>query len=229
MLKFVIQGACVMVYRVKWWKGFYQPSVAAFQLNKAETIYGVWTRVGWLFVLSLFVSITENFYGMGTESLVRQGLEGIDLYTLSYFALGNLIANWLSAIALLFIPAFFYWILTDIPYIKLVIVQMFIVLLHIIEKITNLLLMYWFQLPWYSSPLSLGVIAQTLEFPTLAIYICSYISIFFVLSIIISYMFLKDLNSSSLLKNMLLVIGWHIILLAYQATYSYIDVTNLVL
>jgi hypothetical protein len=219
-----------MSYRLKLWRGLFKRDVASYQLHKAEIFYGVWGRVVLLLFCSAVIYGVSGLLGIGTEPIVKEipntGLDKIYI-KLSLFTLGKMFAGIVIALFLLFAPTLIYWSLTDIPYRKLVIIQTFVLMIFLLERVANILLMYVFHLPWFSSPLSLGVVAQTLELPTLVIYLAGGISIFFVLSIKITYDFLKQLTDTSRVKVLLMVVCWHVFLLLTQTILAFVDVSTL--
>jgi hypothetical protein len=116
-----------MVYQVRLLKGILEPYRSRYQLQNAEAVTKLGLKLLFLYFLSLIVFAIGGYFGIGSESFSKEittmsanEFEAAKLLILS----GNIITGILAPSIYIFLAALFFWIVTDIPYIKLVIVQM---------------------------------------------------------------------------------------------------------
>lgn len=205
-----------MVYQVRLLKGILEPHRSRYQLQNAEAV----TRLGWklllLYFLSVIVFAIGGYFGIGSESFSKE----ITKMTADEFEAGKLLIVCGNIIAGLFYPSIyiffsslFFWIVTDIPYIKLVIVQMIIFGLQLLEKILLLPLFVLMDIGNDANPFSLGVISQYFLRSDYFIHFFSEITIFQFLIIVLQYFYLKEFTE----RNKYLVLSMTV--LFYLATW----------
>lgn len=186
-----------MIYQVRFLKGLLHPKDFLYQLEKAEEIRGFKVRVLWLFLASALIFSISALLGIGTETISREltGLSASDFETRKLlFLLGQFLWGLFFPAIMLLIPAAFFWTLTDIPFKKIFVVQMFAVLVLLTEKAILLPLILQFGLDKSSSPFSLGVIAQYLTNYSLIVSFFSQISIFSLFALYLQYKGLRYLS-----------------------------------
>lgn len=217
---------------VKLIRGLRQPSYFFYQLKETEGLRGYKQKVILVFILSALVFGLISSLGIGMDPLSKE------LTTLSpvtfemekfLFFLGRLIAGLLYAAIILFVPALIFWTISDEgEYRKLVITQAIVLLILLIERLTYIPLSIFFSLDWFSSPLSLGVIAQYITGKPWVIYFLGCFSLFKIWVFYIQYKGIKRLTQQ---KNWLI---WLVILLtnllfwSFTAFLAFLDLSTLI-
>jgi hypothetical protein len=196
----LITGGFFMIYQVQLLKGLLHPNNFLYQLEKAEEVRNYRIRIFLLFLSSLIIFAISSYLGIGTEIISRE-LTSVSASEFEarklLFLLGQILWSLIYTAIMLFIPAAFFWALTDIPFIKVLVIQMFAVAILLFEK-ALLIPFYWkIGLDKSSSPFSLGPIAQYLTDSTILIYFLSQISIFSLLVLYFQYKGLKYLTDRS--------------------------------
>jgi hypothetical protein len=217
---------------VKLLKGLTQTSFFFYQLKEMEVLKGYRRSIFNLFLLSAFIFGLISAFGIGMDPLSK---ELTKLSPTSYelekfmFILGRIIAGILYASIILFVPAVIFWTISEKgEYRKLIIVQALVLLILLLERLTYIPLSMFFSLDWFSSPLSLGVIAQYITTKPWVIYFLGSFSLFKIWIFYIQYKGLKRLTEK---KNWLV---WTVILLtnlffwSITAFLAYIDFSLLI-
>src|SRR5690606_24256952 len=141
----------------------------------------------------------------------------------SYFIVGRALLGAIYVGCIIYLPALWFWTLTDGDFTKITTLQLFIFPILLIEQITYLLLATTFHLPWYSSPFSLGVFAQYITTKKFIIYFLASFSIFKVWAIAIQYFGLVRLTTRSRFQTFAIVLSIHIILWVITASLTYFN------
>jgi hypothetical protein len=217
---------------VKLLKGLTQTSFFFYQLKEMEVLKGYRRSIFNLFLLSAIIFGLISAFGIGMDPLSK---ELTKLSPTSYelekfmFFLGRIIAGILYASIILFVPAVIFWTISEKgEYRKLIIVQTLVLLILLLERLTYIPLSMFFSLDWFSSPLSLGVIAQYITTKPWVIYFLGSFSLFKIWIFYIQYKGLKRLTEK---KNWLV---WTVILLtnlffwSITAFLAYIDFSLLI-
>ncbi|MBS4218947.1 hypothetical protein KHA96_11535 [Bacillus sp. FJAT-49711] len=203
-----------MIYQTSIYKGLFFANRSLFQLHKAEAIYGLKIRLFWLFFSSAVIFCISGYYGIGSHVLSPELARSTNLQyetVKSYFIIGRFFLGLLYATAVIFIPAAVFWVFSDTFYKKFVVVQVFILPILLLEQISYIILAVFFNLPWFSSPLSLGVIAQYIAKSDFLIYLCASISLFKIWVAVVQYRGVRTLTELSRMKSALLVICIHLL------------------
>lgn len=219
-----------MFYKHRLLKGIFYPSYTKYQLRQAEKIQGLWLRVGLLILAFGFIYFIGAFYGVGNERLSKElitysesGFESIKLL----FAFGQTLWGLVFAAFMLFLPALFFWSVTEIPYSKLLTVQTFILFVLIIDKAINMSLAIGFGINQFSSPLSFGVIAQSLSNSELLISFLGSISLLHLWAIFLLYSYIKELTEKSRKFVFGIVCAMYFFLLIMSTLLYYIELESL--
>lgn len=196
---------------VKLIRGLRQPSYFFYQLKETEVLRGYKQKVFLVFLLSAIVFALVSSLGIGMDPLSKE-LTTLSPFTLEMekflFLLGRIISGLLYAAIILFVPALIFWTISDEgEYRKLVIIQSLVLLILLIERLTYIPLSLFLSLDWFSSPLSLGVIAQYITSKPFIIYLLGCFSLFKIWVFYIQYKGIKRLTQQ---KNWLI---WLVILL----------------
>jgi hypothetical protein len=221
-----------MQNEVKLLKGLRRPGYFFYRLKEMEVLKGYRKNIFILFLLSVIAFGLISSFGIGMDPLSKElpalSPVAFELEKFMFF-LGRLIAGFLYAAIILFIPALVFWTISEEgEYRKLVIVQGLVLLILLVERLTFIPLSLFFSLDWFSSPLSLGVITQYITETSWVIYFLGCFSLFKIWVFYIQYKGLKKLTEQ---KNWLI---WLVILLtnlffwAITALLAYIDFSTLI-
>lgn len=152
-----------------------------FRVRKAEKIQNLW-KVSIILVLSSIVIYSwMAFLGMGSD-LVSKGAVGLspEVYESSkfWFVIGRAIYGVIITAVVLFIPSVLFYLLTEIPYQKLLIMQQVVLAVMLLERIIWIPLVLLIGLDWHVSPISFGVIASYITEAPWVTYFFGAISLF---------------------------------------------------
>ncbi|WP_409290647.1 hypothetical protein [Peribacillus sp. SCS-37] len=154
-----------MTFRVRILKGIRFPKTYAWGLRESEGIAGLWSRVAAVILASTLLFGIGGLFGAGSESLSGRiaSLSETEFEAVRLFFLaGQLLSGILYAVILLFFFGLFIYILFDIEYKKVLVVQLFAVVIGLAGKAVSILLAVTAGLGTSASPLSLGVIGHYL-------------------------------------------------------------------
>lgn len=170
-----------MLYRVNLLKFFFPIDDNLYRVREAETLKNVW-KVFWLLVLlSVVVYGWMAGLGLGTQPISVNATAFSQLqYEMAkfWFVLGRIGFAVLFAVLVLLVPSFIFYLLTGIPYQKLLIMQQIVLFVLLIERILWIPLAVFWGLDWHVSPWSFGIIASYFTAKTWIIYICGTITLF---------------------------------------------------
>ncbi|WBX81124.1 hypothetical protein PD280_04990 [Virgibacillus salarius] len=197
-----------------------------FRVKKAEKIKNLWKMNFLLLLCTVILYGWMAYVGMGTNLLSSGAME---LKPLIYeqqkfwFLVGRVAFAVLFTALVLFIPSLIFYVITGVPYRKLLIMQQVVLLVVLIERLIWIPLAVFNGLDWYVSPLSLGIIASYLFDNTLFIYFFGAISLF---QLWIIYFQVKYIGYLSDIKKKwlwLIVIGLHMCYWILAALIAYTD------
>lgn len=136
---------------------------------------------------------------------------------------GQTILGLVFGAIMLFLPALFFWTLSDLELNKLLTVQFFVLPIYLFEKLIMIPLALSLGLTQVSSPFALGTIAQYITGNDFIIYFLATLSIFKVWAIFIEYKYLKMLTGKNPKIVLLMVIGLNLIIWLFSALVSFIQ------
>lgn len=170
-----------MGYHINLFKLFFSMDDHIFRVRKAEKIQNLW-KVSIILVLSSIVIYSwMAFLGMGSD-LVSKGAVGLspEVYESSkfWFVIGRAIYGVIITAVVLFIPSVLFYLLTEIPYQKLLIMQQVVLAVMLLERIIWIPLVLLIGLDWHVSPISFGVIASYITEAPWVTYFFGAISLF---------------------------------------------------
>ncbi|MDW7617034.1 hypothetical protein SC499_20620 [Peribacillus simplex] len=216
-----------MVYQVRLLKGILEPHRSRYQLQNVEAV----TRLGWkllfLYFLSIIVFAISGYFGIGSESFSKEITKmSVNEFEAGKFLIlsGNIIASLIYPSIYIFLAALFFWIVTDIPYIKLVIVQMIIFGLQLLEKALLIPLFVLMDIGNDSNLFSLGVIGQYFLRSDYFIHFFSEITIFQFLIIALQYFYLKEFSQRNNYLVLVMIVLFYLATWFVKAFLAYIQV-----
>ncbi|MBS4178092.1 hypothetical protein [Lederbergia citrea] len=215
-----------MMYQTRIFKGLLYTNRSFFQLEKAEVIYGLRTRISWLFLASALVFLISGLFGIGSHVVSPELLKSSPLQyegLKSYFIIGRIIHGLLYAGCVIFLPALFFWMLSDTWYTKMVVLQAFTLPILLVEQTTFILMATKLNLPWFSSPFSLGVLAQYLTDYEYLIYLLGSMSLFKLVAMVVQYEGLRTFAMKSRVEAIVMVLSINLIFWAFGALQAFIN------
>lgn len=207
-------------------RGLFYPDLYTYKLRDSEYVPGVWKNTTMLILLSGLLFGISAYFGVGSEYLSKNltaiSRENYELHKL-LFMLGQIIWGLFYGAAMLFIPALFFWTLSDISLKKFVTVQQFVLPILLLEKVIIIPLATTLGLIKISSPFSLGVIAQYITGNDFLIYFLAAISLFKVWAIFIEYKYVRMLTGKKRGIVLLMVIGINLVFWLFSALFSFVQ------
>lgn len=154
-----------MTYRVHLFKILFSMEDDLFRIKKAEKIRNLWKISIILALTAIIVYAWMAYLGIGSEevsgiavTLTQPAYEASKLW----FIIGRAAYGLLFAAFILFFPSLLFFLLTGIPYQKLVIMQQVVLAVMLMERLLWIPLVVFAGLNWQVSPLSFGIIASYL-------------------------------------------------------------------
>ncbi|RLL39945.1 hypothetical protein D8M04_19740 [Oceanobacillus piezotolerans] len=197
-----------------------------FRIKKAEKIQNLWKVNVLLLFLSVIIYGFMAYLGIGTNLLsigaVNQTPLDYELHKF-WFVLGRMIYAVLFAAFILFIPSLLYYLLTDVSYRKLMIMQQIVLSALLLERLIWIPMVTLTGLDWYVSPLSFGVIASYLTETSWVIYFFGAISLFQIWIIWFQTRYLITLSQTKKHIVWINVILLNVILWCFVALLSFAD------
>lgn len=219
-----------MIYRVQLIKGLFRPNDRFYQLDHAEQIKGLWSRISLLIIISTALYFLSGLLGIQSESVSaylantnNAEIQGQKMW----FTIGSTIWGFLYPLIILFLPALLFWIFLEIDFRKLVVLQSFVYIIYLIEFCLLILLNMTLAIPRDSSPFSLGVLAQYVTKNELVTSFFSFITLFQIWAISLQYKFLTQSSEKSPRFVLLLILAVTIALWLFSTLFTSIHVDRL--
>ncbi|WP_102273762.1 hypothetical protein [Cytobacillus massiliigabonensis] len=219
-----------MIYRIRFLKDIRYPQTFFYQLKNAEIHNGFWSRFSLLALVSIAISFIYAYYGIGTEAISKEiyQLSGSEFeMKKAIFAAGKLLFGLVYPFLIVFLPSLFFWSVTDGSFKKIAIIQVFVLLIVLIEKALFIPFAISLGIHPESSPFTLGVIMQYITNADILIYFFGMISIFKVLAMVLQYFGLKELTSKEPIFIFWMVMAINGFFWLVSALLSYIKIENL--
>ena len=217
-----------MIYQVKLVKGLFAPDRNRYHLHEAEGAMHIEGKMVLLYVFSILVFGVYGFLGIGSESfskeLLKLGASEFEMGKMLVLA-GDLVAGAVYPTVYLFLIALFLWVLTDIEYWKLLIVQMIVFTLQLVEKVLVVPFFIFMHLNHDANPFSLGIISQYFTSNEYVIHLFSEVTVFQVLIIAIQYYYLHKFTERNKYSVLFAIILSYLILWLVNALLAYIKVS----
>ncbi|MBM7554368.1 hypothetical protein [Thalassobacillus pellis] len=216
-----------MLYSINLLQLLFRREDHLFKIKRAERLQNFWKWVVLLLATSILTYIWTSWVGLGMDPISVNATEFTRMeyeFRKAWFLIGRTAFALLLAIFVLFITSFVWWLFNNVPYNKLVIIQMNVLLVMLLERLTWIPLLVYAGVDWYVSPLSFGVPASYFTDIQWIIYIFGAISVF---QLWIIWYQVRCLNYLSATKKHWIwfgVIFWHILLWAGTAALSNYDI-----
>ncbi|MBP1950065.1 hypothetical protein [Virgibacillus litoralis] len=152
-----------MIYPVNILKFLFPLDDHLYRVHKTETLKNLWKIVSLLVLFCAIVYAWMAILGIGSD-IISGNATAFNLLEYEeskfWFILGRIGFAIVFALLVLFVPSYLFYLITGIPYQKLLIMQEVVLLVLLIERVIWIPLVVYFGLDWFVSPLSFGVIAS---------------------------------------------------------------------
>jgi hypothetical protein len=219
-----------MENNIEVFRGLFNYNYYTYKLRDAERFPGVWKKTilfillsGMIFGFSAYFGIESEYLSKKLTSISRAEYEMNKLLFLS----GQILQGLVFGAIMLFLPALFFWTVTDLEFKRLLSIQLFVIPILLLEKALFVPMALYLGLTKVSSPFSLGVIAQYLTGNDFIIHFLAYISIFKIWAIFIEFKYLKAMTDKNPKIVLLLVIAIHLIIWLFAALISFVRMENI--
>ncbi|WP_164670710.1 hypothetical protein [Virgibacillus doumboii] len=152
-----------MTYQANILKFFFPIDDHLYRIHKAEALKNHWKITALLVLVSVIVYTWMGLLGIGSDIISGNATSFTALQygeSKFWFVIGRMGFAVLFVLLVLFLPSLLFYLITRIPYRKLLIMQQVVLLVLLIERITWIPLVVYLGLDWYVSPLSFGIITS---------------------------------------------------------------------
>ncbi|MBT2678690.1 hypothetical protein J7E38_06715 [Bacillus sp. ISL-35] len=219
-----------MENRIEVIRGLFNYNYYTYKLRDTERFPGIWKKTILFILLSGLIFGFSAYFGVDSEYLSKK-LTSIPRaeYEMNkaLFLAGQIIQGLFFGAIMLFLPALFFWTLTDLEFKRLLTIQLFVMPILLLEKLLIVPMAIYLGLTKISSPFSLGVIAQYITGNDFIIQFLAYISIFKIWAIFIEYKYLKAMTDKNPKIILLLVIVIHLVIWLFAALISFVRMENI--
>ncbi|WP_226679082.1 hypothetical protein [Mesobacillus jeotgali] len=219
-----------MENRIEVFRGLFNHNYYTYKLRGAERFPGVWKKTilfillsGLIFGISAYLGVDSEYISKKLTSIPRAEYEMNKLL----FLAGQVIQGLVFGAIMLFLPAMFFWTVTDLEFKRLLTIQLFVMPIVLLEKLLIVPMAIYLGLTKISSPFTLGVIAQYITGNDFIIQFLAYISIFKIWAIFIEYKYLKAMTDKNPKIVLLLILAIHLIIWLFAALFSFIQMDKI--
>ena len=219
-----------MENRIEVFRGLFNHNYYTYKLRSAERFPGVWKKTilfillsGLIFGISGYIGVDSEYISKKLTSIPRAEYE----MNKFLFLAGQILQGLVFGAIMLFLPALFFWTLTDLEFKRLLTIQLFVMPILLLEKFLFVPMAVYLGLTKISSPLSLGVIAQYITGNDFVIHFLAYISIFKIWAIFIEYKYLKAMTDKNPKIVLLLVLAINLIIWLFAALIAFVRMENI--
>lgn len=178
---------------------------------------------GLIFGFSAYLGVDSEYLSKKLTSIPRAEYEMNKLL----FLTGQIIQGLVFGAIMHFLPALFFWTVTDLEFKRLLTIQLFIMPILLLEKLLIIPMALYLGLTKISSPFSLGIIGQYLTGNEFVIHFLAYISLFKIWTIFIEYKYLKAMSDQNPKIILLLILAINLIIWLFAALLSFIQMDKI--
>ena len=219
-----------MENRIEVFRGLFNHNYYTYKLRGAERFPGVWKKTimfillsGLIFGFSAYLGVDSEYLSKKLTSIPRAEYEMNKLL----FLTGQIIQGLVFGAIMHFLPALFFWTVTDLEFKRLLTIQLFIMPILLLEKLLIIPMALYLGLTKISSPFSLGIIGQYLTGNEFVIHFLAYISLFKIWTIFIEYKYLKAMSDQNPKIILLLILAINLIIWLFAALLSFIQMDKI--
>ena len=159
-----------------------------------------------LYIIMAAIGMGTQFFSMNLTELTQPEYAAGHFW----FIIGRVVYALCIGLVILYLVSYFYSLITEIPYKKVLLMQQVVLFIMICERITWIPLFVFLGLDWNVSPLSFGVIASWFTDSTWIVNLFGAISVFQIGIIIFQITYLKWFTTIRTWKVILTVIILHL-------------------
>lgn len=152
------------------------------QLKEAEQIQRLWKTIIILTLSGLFIYGWSSYLGIGSELILDSSYFFTpDIYEANkfWFIIGQVLFGFIFCLFIILVPAIiFKWLFSSISFNKLIAMQLVVLLVLLVERLTWIPLVTIFGVDWFVSPFSFGVVASYFTSKLWVIYFFGAMSLF---------------------------------------------------
>jgi hypothetical protein len=211
-------------------RGLFNYNYCTYKLRDTERFPGIWKKTilfillsGLIFGFSAYLGVDSEYLSKKLTSIPRAEYEMNKLL----FLAGQTIQGLVFGAVMLFLPALFFWTVTDLEFKRLLTIQLFIMPVLLLEKLLIVPMALYLGLTKVSSPFSLGVIGQYITGNDFIIHFLAYISLFKIWTIFIEYKYLKALTDKNPKIVLLLILAIHLVICLFAALFSFVQMEKI--
>lgn len=219
------------MYQVKLWKGVFKTRNVLYELEQAETIRGLSSRIIILLVISVILSAVTSCLGIGSEDLSHRLADWTANELAArkvFFVLGSVFWGILFVLLVLVVPSLLFWGLMEVDFRKALVLQLFVLTILIGERVILLPFEFLYGLKWYYSPFALGTAIRYLTDHSILIRFFGSISLFQIWTLVLQYRFLKRMTDHKPLYIAAVIAGLSIVFWAFTAFFTSIHIEKLI-
>lgn len=217
-----------MNFRFELVKGLFKPSIKAYQLQHSERLKGIIPNILILVLINFIIALLSSYFGFGSESLTTKIYQLTTTEFASYhfwLGVGIITGSIIKPLLFLFTLALIFMVFyPEIPFKKLLALQVYILLIGIIEKVLLFLLQFFIGLTPTTSPFSLGVIGQILFENSFLVFLMAAISLFLIWKIVFSVIIVRQITEQTKAYIFSSVIGAHLFIVLVDAAIKSLEV-----
>ena len=124
--------------RIEVIRGLFNYNYYTYKLRDSEHVPGVWKNAILMILLSGLIFGISSYFGIGSEYLSKKltsiSREEYEMQKLLFMA-GQTVLGLFFGFVLIFLPALFFWTLSDLELKKLLAVQLFVMPIFLLEKV----------------------------------------------------------------------------------------------
>jgi hypothetical protein len=211
-------------------RGLFNYNYYTYKLRDTERFPEIWKKTilfillsGLIFGFSAYLGIDSEYLSKKLTSIPRTEYE----LNKFLFLAGQTLQGLVFGAIILFLPALFFWTVTDLEFKRLLTIQLFVIPILLLEKLLIVPMALYLGLTKISSPFSLGVIAQYITGNDFIVHFLAYISIFKIWAIFIEYKYLKAMTDKNPKIILLLILAIHLIIWLFAALFSFIQMDKI--
>ncbi|MFS0784379.1 hypothetical protein [Bacillus sp. 1P06AnD] len=216
-----------MTFRIQPLKGFFRPGTYGYQLQEAEAASGYKRNLILLFLISVCIYAISAVFGIGNESLSKELTalsDGEFEVRKQLFFIGRVVLGILIPAVYVMLSALYFWTFVNIPYQKLVIINMTAFCLFLAEKLIEIPMFVLMHIDGASNPFSLGIIAQYITDKELIVHFFSEITIFQAGMIAVICYYILRLTDRSKKAVIPFIIAFFVVCWLLSSLFSYIKI-----
>ncbi|GAE92427.1 hypothetical protein JCM21714_1426 [Gracilibacillus boraciitolerans JCM 21714] len=201
------------------------PNDQLYRIERKDVIERQWKIQLLLVIMTVLIYVLMSVLGMGSHFHSHHITDlSMSQYTIEqlWFINGRMVYALIIALGILFIITYYFHLLTEIPYRKLMVMQQVVLVAMLCERLLWIPAFVFLGLDWNVSPLSFGIIASYFTDRPWIINFFGSITIFQLWIIFFQVKYMKKLSILKTYKIWLIVLNLYIFLDVMAAFITYL-------